>query len=356
MPITDPTDITGCVVWQDAKDISTLWQNTAGTTPVASTGDSILRWDNKGSGNNLVNSSGSDYLRYSSDYQSTGHPFVTADEATFGAQWLQWAAGLTVSQPFTLSGVFYFAGGGGNDAFVYGSSSAGDCNFQTQVSSSSVFVQGGSGSNIISANAAQFSTKIRVLALLSGASTFIETWDGTTLRSASGTTGGEPLSTAPYIGRTRFGTGSSNCTGGWGELVIHSGDITGGTDQDDLEAYYEARWFAPPERSVLVAATLPPFASATALQALAQFATTGTLPAFTSASALAAIAAAQAAGTLPALLASAALELGEIPIDTRRYPAIRGNLNSPIRLASTQNRSITLAGNLNSPIRLAGEP
>jgi hypothetical protein len=45
-----PTSIPGCQLWLDAADISTLYQNTAGTTPVTAAGQQIQYWKDK-SGN-----------------------------------------------------------------------------------------------------------------------------------------------------------------------------------------------------------------------------------------------------------------------------------------------------------------
>jgi autotransporter-associated beta strand protein len=50
---------TNLVNWYDASDISTLWQNTAGTTAVTANGQTVLRWNDKsGNGNHLTISSG----------------------------------------------------------------------------------------------------------------------------------------------------------------------------------------------------------------------------------------------------------------------------------------------------------
>jgi hypothetical protein len=44
-----PTSISGCALWLDAADISTLFQNTAGTTPVTASGQSVGQWRDKSS-------------------------------------------------------------------------------------------------------------------------------------------------------------------------------------------------------------------------------------------------------------------------------------------------------------------
>ena len=63
-----------CVLWLDASDTSTLWQDIAGTTTQADTdGDTVLFWDDKsGDGNDFDTRVGG----------STGYAHTTADEAT----------------------------------------------------------------------------------------------------------------------------------------------------------------------------------------------------------------------------------------------------------------------------------
>jgi hypothetical protein len=48
IPSFTPLDISGCVVWLDPSQASTLWADTAGTTP-ATAGVGVARIDNKGS-------------------------------------------------------------------------------------------------------------------------------------------------------------------------------------------------------------------------------------------------------------------------------------------------------------------
>lgn len=42
-----PTDISGCVLWLDASDVTSLYTDDAGTTPVSADGDAIGRWSDK---------------------------------------------------------------------------------------------------------------------------------------------------------------------------------------------------------------------------------------------------------------------------------------------------------------------
>jgi hypothetical protein len=45
--LTDPTSLPGCIVWLDAQDTSTLFQTSAGSGSVTSTGDSVGLWQDK---------------------------------------------------------------------------------------------------------------------------------------------------------------------------------------------------------------------------------------------------------------------------------------------------------------------
>lgn len=50
-------------LWLDAVDASTLFQDTAGATPVTAAGQNVLRWaDKSGNGHHATNSTGSDYF------------------------------------------------------------------------------------------------------------------------------------------------------------------------------------------------------------------------------------------------------------------------------------------------------
>jgi hypothetical protein len=53
---------TNLVNWYDASDTTTLWQDTAGTTPVTASGQTVLLWkDKSGNGNHLTSSSAPSY-------------------------------------------------------------------------------------------------------------------------------------------------------------------------------------------------------------------------------------------------------------------------------------------------------
>jgi hypothetical protein len=49
-----PSSIANCVQWLDATDIGTLFQNSAGTTPVTAAGQSVAFWRDKSGSNNSV--------------------------------------------------------------------------------------------------------------------------------------------------------------------------------------------------------------------------------------------------------------------------------------------------------------
>ena len=54
------TSVSGCNLWLDGKDLTTLFQNTAGTTPVTTSGQTVQCWkDKSSSGNNATSSSSS---------------------------------------------------------------------------------------------------------------------------------------------------------------------------------------------------------------------------------------------------------------------------------------------------------
>jgi hypothetical protein len=91
----NPTSIGGCVLWLDAADTSTLFQDTAGTISVTSTGQIVQLWKDKStSANNATNSSSTMTYSPKSIYfpgnQSTGFslnasllPYGTSDSTWF---------------------------------------------------------------------------------------------------------------------------------------------------------------------------------------------------------------------------------------------------------------------------------
>ncbi len=57
--VFSPSSIANCVQWLDATDLGTLFQNSAGTTPVTANGQSVAFWRDKSGSNNSVFQSGS---------------------------------------------------------------------------------------------------------------------------------------------------------------------------------------------------------------------------------------------------------------------------------------------------------
>jgi hypothetical protein len=88
--------------WYDASDLTTLWQDTAGTTPVTTDGQSVARWDDKsGNGNNLLQSTSG----FRPVYRTSG-----------GLHWVDFAGGddrlssaafaSSIAQPLTVCGAW----------------------------------------------------------------------------------------------------------------------------------------------------------------------------------------------------------------------------------------------------------
>lgn len=83
MPISSPDH------WYDFTDISTLWQNTAGSTPITTPGQTILRCDDKGSaGDNVI------HATTGPAYNTTLHPGGGATFATSERLFATPAAGI----------------------------------------------------------------------------------------------------------------------------------------------------------------------------------------------------------------------------------------------------------------------
>ena len=82
----DPRTIGSCALWLDGADINTLFQNTAGTTPITANGQSVNYWtDKSGQGNNATSlTSGSGNISGTPVYSSspTGVTFTSASSTS----------------------------------------------------------------------------------------------------------------------------------------------------------------------------------------------------------------------------------------------------------------------------------
>ncbi len=78
--------ITDAHIWYDFTDISTLWQDTGGTSAVAADGDPIARVDDKGSlGVNITQATGSKQPAYDTDFVSHGGGLFDGTDVLFAA-------------------------------------------------------------------------------------------------------------------------------------------------------------------------------------------------------------------------------------------------------------------------------
>lgn len=78
-----PSDLANLVVWLDANDISTLWQDTGATSPVTTDAQLVARWNDKsGNGNNVTNGSAADQPTYKVSIQNS-KPALLFDGTNF---------------------------------------------------------------------------------------------------------------------------------------------------------------------------------------------------------------------------------------------------------------------------------
>ena len=79
-----PPDIDTCIGWFDAADLSTLFQDTAGTTPVTATSQTIKRWNDKSGQNNFASTTATSGLP-SWTTSVNGRPVITANGSTLNS-------------------------------------------------------------------------------------------------------------------------------------------------------------------------------------------------------------------------------------------------------------------------------
>ena len=94
-----PTSITGCGLWLDAADISTLFQDSAGTTPVTTNGQPIGLWrDKSGAGNDFTQATSGNRVSYDTSskgaIQLSSPTFLQASAASLGT--VSTSANLTI--------------------------------------------------------------------------------------------------------------------------------------------------------------------------------------------------------------------------------------------------------------------
>ncbi len=98
-PITAPTDISNCSFWVDASDISSLKQDSAGTTAVTASGQTVAYWaDKSGANQHVINAGGSSVCPTYVLNRQNGKPVLSFD----GGDSLLSAADRTTTAPATV--------------------------------------------------------------------------------------------------------------------------------------------------------------------------------------------------------------------------------------------------------------
>jgi hypothetical protein len=129
--LSSPLDLfTGGVkgAWWDPSDLSHMWKDTAGTSPVTADGDLVARIDDKsGNGNHLLQSSAINRPKYKS---VSGHQYLLMDDST--GDWMIMQVGFPSAFGTTWSRVSGFneqggtAGGGNGHLYSDAGTGAGD--------------------------------------------------------------------------------------------------------------------------------------------------------------------------------------------------------------------------------------
>lgn len=81
--VLQPDDVSGLVMWLDANDLTTLFQDTGALTPVSADGHLVARWNDKsGNGNNVTNGTAADQPVYKVSIQNS-KPALLFDGTNF---------------------------------------------------------------------------------------------------------------------------------------------------------------------------------------------------------------------------------------------------------------------------------
>lgn len=222
----DPLTVTGLFAWYDHASLSTLYQDSAKTTPVASVNDPVGAWADK-------SATGADLLQATADarasYQTDGVQF----DSTGTNDFLRSAAITEKAQPNMLFIVASTDGPGSTQTVLDGISSGKRHLIRYDGSSGTIFTAN-AGANLTTPAGQVFTSPIILAVVFNGASSAVYR---NSLLVASGNAGTQGL-TGLTVGDNY--AGSSLYGGKVKEMLAVNGDVTDATRQK-IETYLAAR-------------------------------------------------------------------------------------------------------------------
>lgn len=223
-----PTDLSGLVAWYDFSDISTLYQDSAKTTPVTSDADPIgAVVDKSGNGNDVTQGTTAAKPTYKTAIQNS----LSAGLGD-GGDYLASGAFTEATQPTTLFLVVKNPAIASFETITDGISGTKRHLVQPQSSGSTLRVN--AGTSLDTASGATTSTALYAI-VFNGSSSIVRK-DGSQINTGNAGTQG-------ITGVTLFADngGSANFTGYIMEYLLYDAEITG-TDLSNIENYLNDKW------------------------------------------------------------------------------------------------------------------
>ena len=226
-----PTDISGLRVWLDASDISTLWQDSARTTAVASDADPVGAWDDK-SGNDyhILQATSSKRGEYKTSVQNSLDivRFDGTDDAIRNS-----SEPPEASQPNTMAAVFKMT----SSTAAYHHAIDSGTTVKRQIMGSSNTENWNIYSGAFLANGANNTTTFHLWYGEYNSSSSIFRMDKSEVASGDA---GSQAATGLNVGSAFSGT-ASNFNGDFCEIILYDSALSDG-DRDSLETYLEDKW------------------------------------------------------------------------------------------------------------------
>lgn len=243
-----PTDVAGLALWLDASDMSTLFTDSARTTPVASSGDPVGGWADKSSNSrHLGQSTSGRRPLYQDTGRDTGQPGVVLDDSDDG---LTTTTGYVPSGAFTLVfvGKITSTPGGAEYDQVFACSdgttyvsvlTTGDASYANMA-----FCRATGATAGVRAGSASISTgKSSTLLIYDGSGTATTDWScemsiGTSQTLSSSGAFGSP-GTGIFLGDRPVSAFPSGYT--YSEVILYESALSG-TDLTNLKNYLTTKW------------------------------------------------------------------------------------------------------------------
>jgi hypothetical protein len=232
-----PTSITGLALWLDASDLTTLWQDSGRTTPVAANSDPVGAWDDKsGNARHFTQATSSKRVSYLTNLVN-GLPALDDDGGDDALEGPNAFTGLTAAEVFVVVKVDNDPGGPSadpNDLWQFGTHAAAT---HYPYSDSNVYDGFGSDTRKSTGNPTLALTSWRLYNVVTTSSEWTSFIDGTQHYTTATNTVAFP--TLPRL--FWHSATATGLVGNIAELILYNAKL-GTTDKDSVESYIASKY------------------------------------------------------------------------------------------------------------------